>query len=383
MTNNKKNNKTHVFGLGRAPLSRHTEERHAAFSLPLQYSGFRFPLGAQQTVTFTNWLTLRVDRVTPLPFFLFLSSFKFFLLSLITNKEPGDHYWTAINHFTRSANSLSSIRHVPFDILNWLFRFTRVNNATASRTERTFTRVNVCTYATRDARENADSLTLRSCWTRARDFRFSLASCDPASPTNPFVQHHPPRVVALFIAPVHHIDVNSRTQHSGETMVPLWSRPRVKSHVTDTPEFVLLLSSVRASETIFRINVFARLLYRRHNRARERFREIKKKQKNSRNENNSCERRHSTMLTICAPRSDWTQTRFWRKMGDRHRSPPPYPPPHPPLLPTLIGCSLPCRRTSNNAYLWQYVLRDWSILIFQNMNRLLYFLIKKNSLSDY
>lgn len=82
----KKKTMTHVFRLGRAPLSRHTEERHAAFPLPLQYSGFRFPFGAQQTVTFT--VAARRLRV----------SSSFFLLPLpifFCHKSPtrNDHYW--------------------------------------------------------------------------------------------------------------------------------------------------------------------------------------------------------------------------------------------------------------------------------------------------
>lgn len=45
--------KTYIFGLWRSPLPRYTEERHAAFSLLLQYSGFRSLFtDAKQTISF-------------------------------------------------------------------------------------------------------------------------------------------------------------------------------------------------------------------------------------------------------------------------------------------------------------------------------------------
>jgi len=104
-----KKNKTHVFGLGRAPLPRHTKERHAAFPLPLQYSGFRFPFGAHQTL-------ISADPRDPPPPLLSL-------LSQITNKKPAPTITIdAINHFPESTLVSVDPTH---DIPSRLFRFTR------------------------------------------------------------------------------------------------------------------------------------------------------------------------------------------------------------------------------------------------------------------
>lgn len=132
VNDDKKNNRTHVFRLGWAPLPRHTEERHAAFALPLQYSGFRFPFGAQQTVTSTDAAARRPRDflLSPSLFSLPYDSF-----SSVTNHQQETRIrrslLTVINHFTRSRESTlvsaSPIRRgSSFDILNRLFGFTRV-----------------------------------------------------------------------------------------------------------------------------------------------------------------------------------------------------------------------------------------------------------------
>lgn len=60
---------THVFGLGRTPLPRHTEERHAAFPLPLQYSGFLFLFESpnRNSGSLTPHDAVRCDDFSPLP----------------------------------------------------------------------------------------------------------------------------------------------------------------------------------------------------------------------------------------------------------------------------------------------------------------------------
>ena len=49
---------THVYWLGGAPLARDTEQRHAALSLPLQYSGYRCTLYVKKYPTTEHFISL-------------------------------------------------------------------------------------------------------------------------------------------------------------------------------------------------------------------------------------------------------------------------------------------------------------------------------------
>lgn len=75
---------THIFWLRRSPLPRHTEQRHAAFPLPLQYSGFRFPLAAQNKL---NRSTTHPHRARSIRVSVFLSCLRF-LFALLYSASP-------------------------------------------------------------------------------------------------------------------------------------------------------------------------------------------------------------------------------------------------------------------------------------------------------
>lgn len=189
--------------------------------------------------------------------------------------------------------------------------------------------------------------------------RFSLASRDSASPTMP-VRASFLVVVASFI--VCHIRCTSRTQHFGETMVrSLWSRPRVKSNVTDAGvcfSLSLFLFLSRNVRTIFRTDVLVPD-YRVDDQQKAR-RKRSRKKKNSRNENAraSADTQQCWQLALREP----TELRL-ASGGPVVTELPPL------LLPSLIGRSLPRRRASDNAYLWQYILRGWSTPILRDTRR--------------